>query len=317
MTNYYIILNDYAGSGQAKATWPAIESELKRRHVNYHLSRSMYAGHATLLARQFAKEHANPSTSWVVMAVGGDGTLHQVLNGLNSADLPHPIPVAHLPVGSGNDFARGLNMAQRWQAALNQILNCTTANWLTIGLFNDTIKGANGVFANNLGIGFDAAIVAAANSSKFKIWLNRIHLGTLAYLFSFFNVVYNQQGFPLTVRVGKRRDFYPKAFLVTIANQPYFGGGVNILPSASLKNTLLDLVVIEKPNPFKMVGIAIMILFGFHLKMRSVHHYHEPHLHLIVPSIEVGQTDGEEMGGKYWDCYFETKQYPFWIDPTI
>lgn len=315
--NYYIILNDYAGSGNARSTWPEIKAELKRRRVNYELSRSKYPGHATVLARQFAKEHVGRKTEWVVIAVGGDGTLHQVLNGLDSASVPHPIPVAHLPVGSGNDFARGLKMGQRWQTALDQILNCTAAKWLTIGQFTDTIKQTSGVFTNNLGIGFDAAIVASANSSKFKIWLNRIHLGTLAYALSFFNVVYNQDGFPLTVRVGKRRDFYPKAFLVTVSNQPYFGGGVNILPNASLTNSLLDLIVIEKPNLFKIMGIAIMVLFGWHLKMKSVHHYHEERLHLIVPSIEFGQIDGEELGGKYWDVYFETKQYPFWIDPSI
>lgn len=314
---YYVILNDHAGAGRAKAVWPAIEEQLNQQNVTFELGRSQYAGHSILLAHQFAKNHASDPANWVVLAVGGDGTLHQVLNGLNDAHLTTPIPVAYLPVGSGNDFARGLKMANSWRPALNQILDCTAANWLTIGQYRDTIKQSSSVFTNNVGIGLDAAIVAAANSSRLKVFLNRIHMGKLAYPFSFINVVYNQQGFPLTVHVNGHRDIYSKAFLVTVSNHPYFGGGINILPPASVSDANLDLIVVEKPNLFKMIGIALMIALGRHLKMKSVHHYHAAKIHLIAPSIEYGQIDGEELGGKYWDAYFEITQYPFWIDPTI
>ncbi len=317
--SYYIILNEFAGGGRVKTLWPEIRAVLDERQINYQIARSTYSGHSRLLARQFAKQHADDAQpqTWVVLAIGGDGTLHQALSGLDSAHLNNPIPVAYLPVGSGNDFAKGIHMASNWRAALNQILNCTAANWLTIGRYYDTNKQTSGVFTNNVGIGFDAAVVTSANSASSKHWLNRLGMGTLSYLSAVIGVFYNQMAFPLTVHVGQRRDIYANAYLVTVTNIPYFGGGVKIMPPASVNDPNLDLIVIEKPNIFKLLYLAILLLLGRHLKSKSVHHYHEAKLHLIAPSIEYGQVDGEEMGGRYWDTYFETKKYPFWIDPTI
>lgn len=319
--SYYIILNEHAGGGSVKDLWPKIQAELDQRHVDYKITRSAYSGHAQLLANQFAKAHADdtPTTGprYVVLAIGGDGTLHQVISGLAEANLEHPLPVAYLPVGSGNDFARGIKMATNWHDALNQVLNCTAENWLTIGSYFDTNKQTQGVFTNNIGIGFDAAMVTSANGTKTKNFLNRLHLGNLSYLASIISVFYNQQPFPLTVHIAQHRDIYSKAYLVTVTNHPYFGGGVKIAPPASVNDPNLDLVVIERSNVFKLLFISFMLSMGKHLKLKSVHHYHNNKIHLIVPSIEYGQIDGEEMGGRYWDTYFETKQYPFWIDPTI
>ncbi|GAX01869.1 diacylglycerol/lipid kinase family protein [Secundilactobacillus silagei] len=319
--SYYIILNEFAGGGSVKKLWPEIKAVLDERHVDYEVAQSTYSGHAQLLSNQFAKAHADDTPTkqprFVVLTIGGDGTLHQALTGLVEANLEHPIPVASLPVGSGNDFARGIKMAKNWHAALDQILNCTAENWLTIGSYFDTNKQAQGVFTNNVGIGFDAAVVTSANSAPSKGILNRLHAGTLSYLAAIIGVFYNQEAFPLTVHIGQHRDIYPHAYLVTVTNHPYFGGGVKIAPSASVSDPNLDLIVIEKANIFKLLFISLMLSMGKHLKLKSVHHYHENKLHLIVPSIEYGQIDGEDMGGRYWDTYFETKQYPFWIDPTI
>lgn len=319
--SYYIILNEFAGGGSVKTLWPEIKAELDKRQVDYKIARSNYSGHAQLLANQFAKAHADDAPSkqprQVILAVGGDGTLHQAISGLVDAHLEHPIPVAYLPVGSGNDFARGIKMSINWHEALNQILDCTAENWLTVGTYFDTNKQTHGVFTNNVGIGFDAAVVTSANGTQTKSLLNRLHLGALSYLAAIIGVVYNQEAFPLTVHIGQRRDIYAHAYLVTVTNHPYFGGGVKIMPPASVSDPNLDLVVIEKANIFKLLFISLMLSMGKHLKLKSVHHYHNSKIHLIVPSIEYGQIDGEEMGGRYWDTYFETNQYPFWIDPTI
>nr|WP_281349254.1 hypothetical protein [Secundilactobacillus folii] len=188
---------------------------------------------------------------------------------------------------------------------------------MTIGTYFDAKKQTKGVFTNNIGIGFDAAVVTSANSAKSKRWLNHFHVGTLSYLAAIIGVFYNQTAFPLTVHIGQHRDIYPRAYLVTITNHPYFGGGVKIAPPASVHDPNLDLVVIEKSNIFKLLFISLLLSMGRHLKLKSVHHYHVNKLHVSVSSIEYGQIDGEEMGGRYWDTYFGIKQYPFWIDPTI
>ncbi|MFC6274617.1 diacylglycerol/lipid kinase family protein [Levilactobacillus tangyuanensis] len=315
---FYIILNKHAGSGQAGTLWPQIRQRLVAAQVQYEVVVSEYAQHAVLLSEQFAKRLPDkPRQNWVVLALGGDGTLHEVLNGLSSQHRDYPIPVTYLPIGSGNDFARGAGLSLNWEKALDQVIQCTHATNYDIGTYNETIKKERGVFTNNLGIGFDAAIIAQANQSRSKVWLNRHHLGSLSYLASALSVYYNQSGFTLTVHVGNKRDIYPNAFLVTTTNHPYFGGGVGIAPDANLKDHRLHLVVIEKPNFFKLLWLAMRLVFKKHLTSKSVHYYQAEKLHLTVPAIEYGQLDGEEMGGRFFDVYAGLTSYPFWFDTTI
>lgn len=315
---FYIILNEHAGSGRAKVLWPEIKQQLDDAQVSYRLAISEYANHAILLSEQFAKQLPDePHQDWVVLAVGGDGTLHEAINGLTKQPRHYPIPVTYLPIGSGNDFARGAGMAIKWEDALKQIVQCTHATNYDIGSYDETIKQERGVFTNNLGIGFDAAIISQANQSKAKVWLNQHHMGKLSYLASALDVYYNQTGFTLTVHVGNQRDIYPNAFLVTTTNHPYFGGGVGIVPQATITDHQLHLVVIEKPNFAKLIWLALRLIFKRHLTSKAVHYYQASNVHLTVPAIEYGQLDGEEMGGRFFDVYVGLKQYPFWFDTTI
>ncbi|GAK47226.1 diacylglycerol kinase [Secundilactobacillus oryzae JCM 18671] len=316
--NFYIIINETAGGGKTRLLWPEIKQELDQRNTSYDFTFSTYPEHTVELAEHWAK-HLDLSTPEqpVLLAIGGDGTLHEALTGLVKANRAPQIPVAYLPIGSGNDFARGMGMATNWHSALNQILNCTHASRINIGTYNDTIKYERGVFTNNLGIGFDAAVVSKTNHSPHKERLNKFNLGSLSYIASIIGVLYNQEAFPLTVHIDHKRDIYSKAYLVTVSNHPYFGGGVKIMPPASVKDEALDLIVIEKHNIFALLLLLLTIFRGKHLKYKAVHHYHGQNIQLSIPSIEYGQVDGEEMGGRYWDLYLGTSTYPIWIDPTL
>ncbi|WP_279383317.1 acylglycerol kinase family protein [Secundilactobacillus collinoides] len=60
--NFYIILNEFAGGGRAKSLWPEIKAVLQERQVSYQVAKSTYPGQATLLARQYAKQHPDLTT---------------------------------------------------------------------------------------------------------------------------------------------------------------------------------------------------------------------------------------------------------------
>jgi len=317
-TYFYIIINETAGGGKTRRLWPEIKQELDQRNINYDFTFSTYHKHAVQLAEQWAKHiDYNKTPNPVLLAIGGDGTFHESLTGLINAHVSPQIPIGYVPIGSGNDFARGMKMSLDWRHALTQILNCTHENIINIGTYNDTLKHERGIFTNNLGIGFDAAVVSRANHSKKKGLLNRFHLGSISYLASLIGVLYNQEAFPLTVHIDDKRDIYPKAFLVTTSNHPFFGGGVKILPPASVKDEALDLIIIKRQNIFVLLFLLIMIFIGKHLNFKAVHHYHGKKIQLSISSIEFGQIDGEEMGGRYWDVYLGVQSYPVWIDPTI
>lgn len=312
---FLIILNEHAGSGNAKDTWKIIEPILQKERIDYTFQISQYAGHTTYLAKQYVKNIQTVDHP-VILIIGGDGTLHEALNGALSIAQSNPVPLAYIPAGSGNDFARGLGMSAKPLTALRQILDCQQPVMINIGRYEETMKNEKGFFINNIGIGLDAAVVSRTNTSASKRRLNKYHLGSLSYLSSVTSALYNQEPFPLMVQVGKTRTLFQKALLVTTSKHPYFGGGVDILPDASVYKPELELIVIERTNWLIILWVAILIALSKHLKSRFVHIFRNPSIHLTTTSIEHGQIDGEIMGNRFFDLHMSVSQYPFWIDVT-
>ncbi|MCG4282970.1 diacylglycerol/lipid kinase family protein [Lacticaseibacillus saniviri] len=309
---FYIIVNPVAGSGNGAKTWQQIQPIFEQRHLDYQVKVSQYAGHTIELAKQIGNFATHDQA--VLIVVGGDGTLNQALTGLRATKTPL-MPLAYVPTGSGNDFARGTDINQDPLKALEQILSATQPVSIDVGQYSETTHHHAGYFVNNIGIGFDAAVVASTNHSKAKQWLNRVHLGNLAYGFNVLKVLFKRKPFALTVNVDGQQIMIPDAFLVTTTNHPYFGGGVKILPAASPTDGKLDLIVVEHTNLITFVFLAIQLLRGQHTKYAKVHHFQSKHIQLMTNSLEYGQMDGEEMGTRAFALDFKVSQHPFWYIP--
>ncbi|MFC6180129.1 diacylglycerol/lipid kinase family protein [Lactiplantibacillus daowaiensis] len=314
IAEYNIIVNELAGSGHGKEVWAIVRPLLEQRQIHFEARISEYAGHTTYLATQFAKRASSrPEITTILLVIGGDGTLNEALNGLIQAHLATPMPLAYIPGGSGNDFARGLGMATDPTVALAQILNNMRPRPLNIGCYHETLRQERRYFVNNVGLGFDAQIVDDTNRSKQKG-----RLGRWSYLSNALKAFSQQEGFPLAVHVGRQRDSYRHAFLCTVSNHPYFGGGVKILPDADIYDDQLELIVLEEPHWWTVLWLFLLLLLGGrHLNSRFVHHYRAKDLHLLVNSVEVGQMDGQIIGNRNYDLYFTTMTYPFWIDTSV
>ncbi|ETY73905.1 diacylglycerol/lipid kinase family protein [Lactiplantibacillus fabifermentans] len=315
IAEYYIIINETAGSGRGKKVWETVQPILVQRQIHFDYHTTDYVGHATRLAYHFAHGLTRqPNVTPVLLVIGGDGTLNEALNGLLEGTQGDPIPIAYIPGGSGNDFARGLKMATNPQIALAQILNNMRPRPLSIGYYHETYKNEHRYFVNNVGLGFDAQIVDDTNRSKQK----KGRLGHWAYLSNALKAYSQQEGFPLTVHVDRKRDTYRRAFLCTTSNHPYFGGGVKILPGADIHDDQLELIVVEEPHWWTILWLfTLLVCGGRHLNSRFVHHYRSHELHLLVNSVEVGQMDGQIIGNRNYDLYLSTQTYPFWIDTSI
>ncbi|KRM23860.1 diacylglycerol/lipid kinase family protein [Latilactobacillus graminis] len=308
--HFYIILNQVAGTGQGAHVWPKIKAQLNQKKIQYDLQLSRYAGHTYQLAYQFAKFKYHDQ---LLLIIGGDGTLNQALNGLYNAHRGD-IPIAYIPCGSGNDFARGVGISHDPIKALEQILAASTPTEIDLGYYYDAIKHDHGYFVNNVGIGFDANVVSTTNHSRNKYLLNRLHLGKLAYVSSLIKVFMHQDAFDVLVHAGPNYHHFKHGFLVTTTNHPYFGGGVPIMPSATVNNHQLDLIVIEKLNPFFFCYLFIMMLCGRHTRYRAVHHFEGPELTVQTRTLEFGQMDGEELGSRTFDVHFSVQSQAFWLN---
>ncbi|AMV60564.1 Transcription regulator [Pediococcus damnosus] len=306
-----MIVNPFADAGQAKKIWQKIEVQLKEEKVNYRVEMTDHPGNGVQLARDFALHH-KLGEKWVVVAVGGDGTLHEVLNGLHLGGGDQ-IPLGYLPAGSGDDFARGIKMPTQPLAAVKQFLEVQHAISLDVGVYKNRMDSHETFFTNNVGIGFDASVVHAANAGQ-KDNLKKYHLQSNAYVASLIKTFFRQKPFGLSVKTNETEQKFSRAFLVTTTNIKYFGGGVPIMPLADLHDGKLDLVVVEQLGAPRFIRLFIqMLTTGNHLKSRVVHHFRTSQLHLETTLPENGQVNGENIQKQKFNIDFWVTQRPFWI----
>ncbi|WPC20033.1 diacylglycerol kinase family lipid kinase [Pediococcus inopinatus] len=309
--NFLMIVNPFADAGQAKKIWQKIEVQLKEAKVNYRVEMTDHPGNGVQLAREFALHH-KLGENWVVVAVGGDGTLHEVLNGLHLGGGDQ-IPLGYLPAGSGDDFARGVRLPTQPLAAVQKFLEVQHTTELDVGVYKDRIDAHETLFTNNVGVGFDASVVHAANAGQ-KDNLKKYHMQSNAYVASLIKTFFKQDAFGLTVKTDETERKFQHAFLVTTTNIKYFGGGVPIVPLADLHDGKLDLVVVEKMNAVRFVKLFVqMLATGNHLKSPVVHHFQTKQLHIETDMPENGQVNGENIQKQKFDLDFWVTQRPFWI----
>jgi diacylglycerol kinase (ATP) len=146
-----------------------IEKRLNEKNVHYCVRFTQKSKHAALLVQELiSKENVT-----VIVAVGGDGTIHEVINGLVNTNIPLGI----IPAGSGNDFARGLGIPLKHDKALERILN-GNPKIIDIGYVNSTY------FCTVTGIGFDGEVAHTTNVSIHKKLLNFLRMGKMVHILS-------------------------------------------------------------------------------------------------------------------------------------
>lgn len=306
---YSFIVNPIAGGGNAQKAWNQLEDYLKKDGVDYDVKITHYAGHAEYLANKMAQD---TSRQRVVIAVGGDGTLNEVLNGLAKAGNPAQLPLADIPCGSGNDFARSFRISTDPIQAFQQVQAASNVSKIYVGHYKEAIKGTEGYFVNNLGIGFDAAIVSRANHSHAKKRLNHAHLGTFSYLSKALSVLYDQQPFSLSVEDSRHHDVLSRAFLCVANNGAYIGGGFQVDPTASIHNGEISLVVAERKNWLQTLCLMWQLVRGKLPQSRFAHYYHGKRIHYSTNSLEFMQIDGNDSGNRFVDLSVSCETFPIW-----
>ena len=180
-----------------------------------------YAGHATQLAQQFALE-----SYYAVVAVGGDGTVNEVANGLVGTNTALGI----IPNGSGNGLARHLDISTRMNRAI-ELLNSSEIINVDYGMVNDKN------FFSTCGVGFDALVAVQFSEGKSR-GLKMYVQNTLQSLFN-----YKPETYHIT---GEGIDLSTEAFLITFANAGQWGYDAQIAPKASMQDGLMDIAIVNK-----------------------------------------------------------------------
>jgi YegS/Rv2252/BmrU family lipid kinase len=230
-------VNPASGAGKAGREWAAIETWLPGTGLRYESVLTTRPLEATAIAANAVRE-SRP----VVVAVGGDGTLNEVVNGFfhNGAPVPTSSKLAMVPLGTGGDFRRTLRIPLDPKAAI-QVLSDGLVRRLDAGCVTYQAKdGSTAVrhFINIADAGLGGDVVQQTGNGTKRFGNAAYTIGGLRALIGFKNK-------PMTVEVDHTRHELPKAQQVVIANCQFFGGGMQMAPSASPTDGVFDVILVK------------------------------------------------------------------------
>ena len=289
METVKIILNPYAGRGRAGRASAAIQAAFRRGNVPFDLTETKAPGEATSLARR-----ARLDGYEIIAAAGGDGTIHEVVNGL-ALTTPEDETVrglAVLPAGSGNDFADVVGAEREFDAAVHAIRQGNTRS-VDLGLV-EAFDGRNTYrryFDNNLGIGFEAQVTVESRKIK------RLR-GFAIYLWAALRALraYDQPRFEIgwTDGDGKTHEVAKPMLLISIGNTCRTGGAFYLTPDAVMDDGLLDLAYADALSQLGILNLLPRAMTTTGLYSQKTVHFSRLRSACIAAEQPVPvHTDGE------------------------
>jgi YegS/Rv2252/BmrU family lipid kinase len=250
-----IILNPMADMGNAWRVARDLRS-ITKEHGGVDWSGTVYPGHAIELARQAGNNGYD-----MVVAMGGDGTVHEVMNGLMQVPEEKRPILGVVPVGSGNDFGHGINASQTPTVALQRALH-GEASTVDLGLMTDE-KGRTEYFDNTLGIGFGAIVTIRSH----QLPLLR---GFLMYLAAVVQTIVIDHN-PIRMQIETDNEKWEqKVIYLVLCNGPREGGGFLIAPDAKIDDGIFHYAMITDVSRAMMFRIVPEVMKGTHGRFKQV-----------------------------------------------
>jgi len=267
---HFLIVNLIAGQGRCKALFPGVRKELDRRGVAYDLhytNEPMEAKHVAQMGIDAGFTH--------IVAMGGDGTINEVANGLVGSEAI----LAVIPAGTGNDFVRMTGIPGDPIRAID-LLQEGTPRTIDLGRVAD-----DRCFVNGLGIGIDAQVgrnVLKRGKSS----------GARVYLTEAIKEVFRFQAFPVRLEGDGWSD--ERACLsLGVANGRYCGGGFQLAPRASIDDGLIDIAAIgDFPKLERLIRLP-QARKGNHLKLGQVFYRQAGSVTISSEAKLIAHVDGE------------------------
>lgn len=250
-----IILNPMADMGNAWRVARDLRS-ITEEHGGIDWSGTVYPGHAIELAKQAGEQGYD-----MVIAMGGDGTVHEVMNGLMQVSEDKRPILGVVPVGSGNDFGHGVDASTKPTEALTRAINGEPST-VDLGLMTDN-KGRREYFDNTLGIGFGAIVTIRSHRLP-------VLRGFLMYLVSVIQTIILDHN-PITMQIETDTEKWEqKVIYLVLCNGPREGGGFFIAPDAKIDDGILHYAMITDVSRPMMFRIVPEVMKGTHGRFKQV-----------------------------------------------
>ena len=268
-----LVINPVSGKGKGAVVGKYVAGFLNRKSVPY----TIVTGNSPKSLSNHLQFFLNSATHCNgVIAVGGDGLLHIVLQQV----VPKKIPIAVIPAGTGNDFVRSLGWElDNIDAQLEQVLN-KPAKQLDAGLVDGEW------FASVLSTGFDAVVNERANKLSWP-------KGPMKYNASI--AIEHPRFKPRNYQIHlDDRTIETQAMLIAVGNGRSYGGGMLVCPDADMTDGLFDVMVLPPVSKFEFIKVFPSVFIGAHINHPAVEIVRSKKVH--IESKAVAYSDGERIG---------------------
>ena len=279
------LVNPASANGSTGRRWPELARRAAALGLDGDTLLSERPGHLTELAAQAVAGGAT-----AIVAVGGDGTVHEVVDGLARTDGSDRVELGVIPFGTGRDFARSLRIPRRVDDALAV---ARSGHLRTVDLGRATYTTGTGeavaYFANFAGAGISGAIADRANRTT------KAFGGRLSFIWATLAVFSRWQPTEMTVEIdGDRRQVLLLEALAM--NGDYTAGGMWVAPEASLEDGTFDVVLIGDFSKAEFTTTFPKIYRGTHVAHAKVEIVRARELRVDAPSPLPIVLDGEQPG---------------------
>lgn len=289
MKSTVFIVNPRAGGGKAEQAWPGVVRKLEAQGLDYEVLTTQAQGDGTTLARKALKEGAT-----TVVAVGGDGTIHEVVNGFYEDDRPlNPdARLGILPVGTGSDMIKtlGIPVSDDGAIAVLQRGQARAIDLARLSYVDPQGREVQRLFINIASAGLTGAVIDAMRHMPGFIG------GSAAYMLASVTTLLTFKAFPLHLTVDGVDRPTEKAMMVVVGNGRYFGGGMHVLPQSQPDDGLLDVVILKEQSVPELLMNFPKLYAGTHLNLPFVELLKAKKVTLSGAQPLLVEVDGEQPG---------------------
>ncbi len=286
-----LFVNPVAGRGRALRRYGAIASLMADAGIATTFRRSDAEGHLSSAVRERAECGAA-----AVIVVGGDGSVHEAVNGLLAAGGETALGI--IPCGTGNDFAKAAGIPLDWRVATRELGARLAAGEKPRSV--DAGRVNERYFANGAGVGLDARITAIARRY-------RLPIGDFVYPLAVLRAMAGPIVTPPLAVRGENFEHRGPATLVNIANGAWIGGMFPIAPQAAIDDRELDLVLVGPVTRRRIATLVPKLMRRRHLDEPEVYHRRTGRLTIEAAEPTPWHLDGEAQTP---DVYFDIEVLP-------
>jgi len=281
------VVNRAAAGGKTATVWPAIEEQLRSLGLTFDYRFTEAPNHATSLAREAVERGFE-----TVVAVGGDGTANEVVNGLIAPGAAKAgASLGVIITGRGSDLARTIGIPSNYTEACARLAGERTMT-VDLGLvtFHQEGEQRQRYFVNVGGGGFDAEVAYRANRAP------NFMGGTIPYLTSLVTTLLSYRNKSVELVLDDQEPIRKVVNSVVVANCQYFGGGMKVAPEADPNDGLFDVIVIGDIDKVEFLMTVPKVYDGTHITHPQVDTYRAKRVEVRSEEDLLLQVEGEVCG---------------------